>query len=142
MKNDLEDDEYVITIPRSVTIIMFFVLCMTAWSAVRAWTSLANWEILTQFKANPFYIFATGIIWFILGIVLILLIFKGYRHTLAFSLIASLVYAVWYWFDRLFMQVTPAPNIAFSITGTIITLVIFNTILFWPSSQAFFKETQ
>jgi hypothetical protein len=142
MKNDFENDEDAITIPRSVTIILFFVLFMTGWGAVRVWTAVANWDILIQFKANPFYIFATGIIWFILGAILILLIFKGHRHTLVFGLIGSLVYGLWYWFDRLVMQAVPAPNVTFSMIGTIITLVIFNTILFWPSSQAFFKEPQ
>lgn len=140
MKNDPE--EFVITVPRSVTIILFFVLSMTVWEGIRVWTAFTNWEILSRFRANPIYIFATGIIWFILGIVLILLIFKGHRYTLASGFALSLLYALWYWLDRLVIQVTPAPNITFSIVVTIITLVVFNTILFWPSSRAFFKELQ
>ena len=139
MKNDPQEDSIV---PRSVTILLFFVLSITAWDGLRAWTALADWEILIRFKSNPFYIFATGIIWFILGATLLVLIFKGYRHTLAFALISSILYALWCWFDRFIMQVTPAQNVPFSIAVTIFILIVFNTILFWPSSQAFFKETQ
>ncbi len=140
MKNDSQE-EYII-VPRSVTILLFFVLSITVWDGLRAWTAFADWEILTRFKSNPFYIFATGIIWFILGATLLVLIFKGYRHTLAFGLILSIVYALWYWLDRFTMQATPAQNAPFSIAVTIFILIVFNTILFWPSSQAFFKETQ
>jgi hypothetical protein len=140
MKND--QSEYLFPIPRSVTILLFFVLSITVWDGIRAWTALANWEIISRFHGNPFYIFATGSIWFILGIVLLLLIFKGSRHTLLFGLVFSILYALWYWFDRLFIQVVPTPDLTFSITVTLITLAIFNGILFWPSSQAFFKETQ
>jgi hypothetical protein len=140
MKND--PSEYSFPIPRSVTILLFFVLSITVWDGIRAWTALTNWEIISRFHANPFYIFATGSIWFILGTLLLLLIFKGSRHTLLFGLILSILYALWYWFDRILVQVVPAPNLPFSITVTAITLIIFNIILFWPSARAFFKETQ
>lgn len=140
MKNDPE--EFIITVPCSVTILLFLVLSLTAWSGIRAWETIGSWQMLSRFSANPFYIFATGIIWFILGIALIFLIFKGNRHTLVITLALSLLYTLWYWLDRLAIQALPAPNVPFSLMITIITLVIFNSILFWPSSQAFFKEPQ
>ena len=140
MKNN--PSEYDISVPRSVTILLLFVLSMTAWNGIRAWATVSNWENLSRFRANPIYIFSTGSIWFILGAVLMILIFKGYRHTPILGLIVSILYLTWYWVDRTFIQIAPAPNIPFSIVVSIVTLIVFNTILFWPSAQAFFKETQ
>jgi len=140
MKNDPE--EYPITVPRSVTLLLLFVLSMTIWNGIRIWAAISNWDLLARFRANPFYIFSTGSIWFILGLGLMVLIFKGHRLALPSGLTISILYLIWYWVDRTFVQVAPAPNIPFSIVVSIITLLFFNVILFWPSSQAFFKETQ
>lgn len=140
MENDPE--EYVFVVPRSVTFLFFFVLSITAWGGIRLWAALVNWEILSRFRANVVYIFATGIIWFILGVILLVLIFKGNRRTLVIGPLLALFYAGWYWFDRLVMQINPAANGIFGIIVTAVFLIIFHIILFWPSSQAFFKETQ
>lgn len=140
MKNDPE--EYLPPIPRAVTILFFFVLSMTAWVGIRAWAALVNWDTLATFRANPIYIFATGLIWFILGAVLTALIFKGSRHALVVGPVFAILYVLWFWLDRLFVQVTPAPNGIFNVIVTAVMLIIFHLFLFWPSSQAFFKETQ
>jgi uncharacterized membrane protein len=115
---------------------------MTAWNAIRAWTTVIDWELLSHFRANPIYIFATGIIWLTLGIALIFLLLKGNRLAPACGLILSTLYVLWYWIDRLTFQPSPEPNIIFSIVVSIVGLLIFNANLFWPSSRAFFKETQ
>ena len=144
MINDPE--EYLPTRPLSVTIASVFVLCITVWSGIRAWMAVVNWELLLRFRANPIYIFATGIIWVINGIALIAILLKGSRipcgHyvTPACGLVLSIAYVLWYWVDRLAVQVFPATNITFSIVVSIVGLVIFNINLFWPSSRAFFKE--
>lgn len=140
MKDDPE--EYTDIVPRSVTFLFFFVLSITAWGGIRLWAALVNWEILSRFRANVVYIFASGIIWFILGIILLVLIFKGNRRTLVIGPLLAALYAGWYWFDRLVMQIGPAENGIFSLIATAVFLIIFHIILFWPSSQAFFKEIQ
>jgi hypothetical protein len=144
MINDPE--EYLPTRPLSVTITSVFVLCITVWSGIRAWTAAVNWELLSRFRANPIYIFATGILWVITGIALTVVILKGrcipsgHYVTPACGLVLSIAYVLWYWVDRLAIQVFPATNITFSIIVSIVGLVIFNINLFWPSSRAFFKE--
>ena len=150
MINDPE--EYFPPRPLPVTIASVFVLCITVWSGIRAWMAVVNWELLLRFRANPIYIFATGLFWLIVGIALIAILLKGSRipytlrvlrgHyvTLACGLVLSIAYLLWYWVDRLAIQVFPATNITFSIVVSIVGLVIFNINLFWPSSRAFFKE--
>jgi hypothetical protein len=140
MKDTSKD--YPDVIPWAVTITLVIVLSITVWNGIRAWTTFANWELLTRFRANPAYIFATGIFWFVLGVALIVLILKGSRITPLCGFAVCILYILWYWVDRLFLQVSPVTNIPFSIVVSIIGLVIFNISLFWPSSRAFFKETQ
>lgn len=135
-----EPEEYSIDRPLPVTTLLLFVLCMTTWNGIRAWTTLTNWDILSRFRANPSYIFATGIVWFMIGIVLIILFLKRNRIAPACGLTLSILYLLWYWVDRLVIQAYPAPNIVFSIIVSIILLITFNANLFWPSSQAFFKH--
>ena len=134
-------EEYPPTRPIPVTIGLVFVLCITAWNSIRAWSAAANWELLSRFRANPVYIFTTGIIWLVVGIALIILLIKGSRFALICALTASILYVLWYWADRLVIQASPAPNIPFSLVVSIIGLIIFNANLFWPSSRTFFKET-
>ncbi len=140
MENDPE--EHIIDRPRSVTIALVFVLSITVWNGIRIWTTIADWEFLSRFRANPIYTFATGITWLAMGIALIALLLKGSRAAPACGLIASTLYVLWYWVDRLVLQPSPEPNIAFSTVVSFVGFLIFNIILFWPSSRAFFKETQ
>jgi len=115
---------------------------MTAWNGLRAWAAVANWDILSRFRANPTYIFATGIFWLVVGISLIVLLLKSSRVAPACGLAASVLYLAWYWVDRLMIQAMPETNIPFSIVVSASVLILFNLHLFWPSSQAFFKESQ
>src|SRR5262249_1700026 len=137
MINDPE--EYPPTRPWPVTILLVFVLCMTAWNGIRAWTAVIDWELLSHFRANPIYIFVTGITWLILGILLIFILLKAgrlpYGHYIAptCGLVLSILYVFWYWIDRLALQPSPEPNIAFSIVVSIVSLLIFDINLFWPS---------
>lgn len=134
--------EYSIDRPLPVTIALVFVLCMTVWNGIRAWTVIANWDLLSRFNANPTYIFLTGIIWLVIDLVLIVILLRGSRLTLVFGLVASILYIIWNWVDKLVIQASPASNIPFSIVVSITGFLIFNTFLFWPSSRAFFKEMQ
>jgi hypothetical protein len=145
-------EEYYNPRPLPVTIASVFVLCITVWSGIRAWAAIVNCELLSRFRANPIYVFATGILWIIVGSALIFTLLKGSRipYTLrvlrghdvvpACGLVLSITYILWYWVDRLAIQIFPATNITFSIVVSIVGLVIFNANLFWPSSRAFFKE--
>jgi len=140
MENN-QEEEYYNTQPLPVTIASVFVLCITVWSGIRAWTAITDWELLSRFRATPNYTFATGILWLIVGIALTVALLKGSRIAPTCGLILSVSYVLWYWIDRLVIQTSPTTNITFSIVVSIIGLVIFNANLFWPSSRAFFEET-
>ena len=138
----IDPEEYPFPYPWAVTIVLVFVLFITTWNGIRAWTAVTDWELLSRFRANPIYTFTTGITWLVLGIGLGVTLLRGSRIAPACGLFLSLLYVLWYWVDRLAIQASPTTNIPFSIIGSTVGLLIFNIILFWPSSQAFFKETQ
>jgi hypothetical protein len=126
--------------PLSVTIASIFVLSITAWSGIRACMALINWDVLSRFNGNPIYIFVSGLAWFISGLVLFLIIFHRKPSSLHAGLILSMIYMLWYWFDRTVIQSSPTSNVVFSVIASMILLVIFNAVLFWPSSKAFFTN--
>jgi hypothetical protein len=126
--------------PMPVTIASVFVLSITAWSGIRACRALIDWDVLSRFNGNPVYIFLTGLAWFIGGLVLFLIIFYRQPSSLYAGSILSMIYMLWYWFDRTVIQSSPTSNIIFSVIASIVLLVIFNAVLFWPSSQAFFTS--
>src|SRR5687768_7011554 len=128
--------------PLSVTIVSAFVLSITAWNGIRACIALANWDILSRFNGNPAYIFGTSLAWCIAGMTFFLIISSRKRYSLYAGLILSMIYMIWYWFDRMVIQSSPANNAAFSAVTSIILLMIFNSVLLWPSSRAFFRSAR
>lgn len=125
-----------------VTIVAVFVLFITAWNAIRTYTAIANWDVLSRLGSNPAYLLASGLVWTIAGLGLYDTLAKGKRTALQAGSALSLLYVIWYWLDRLIIQVSPAGNVEFSAVVSGITLVIFNILLYWPSSRAFFSRRQ
>lgn len=129
--------------PLPVTIAAIFVLCMTTWEGLRAVVAAADRELLSTYDANPAYIITTGLVWFLAGLALLAAFMTGKRYSPLAGLILSMLYIIWYWVDRLAIQVSPARNLAFSAVVSTLLLLVFNAALFWPSSRAFFtKETR
>lgn len=126
--------------PFSVTILLVFVLCITAWNGIRVWSVVQNWDLLTRFRGNPVYIATTGVVWFIVGLGLCAMFVKGHPIAARLAVALSLLYSAWYWLDRLTIQISPASNLLFSLVASVILYSIFITLLLWPSSRAFFSR--
>ncbi len=118
----------------NVTILIVFVLCFTFWYGLRIYSSLVNWQILLEFGANPVYILATGLLWFLTGLGLLILLWKKHVRTIRAGLLAAVLYISWYWLDRLIIQVSPEPNVLFSAVFSSVLLVIYSFILITSAS--------
>ena len=59
--------------PFGVTLLLWLVLSLSAWGAVRLFAVLRWWNVLNEFGAhlNPVYLFITGAGWIIAGGVLL-----------------------------------------------------------------------
>jgi hypothetical protein len=128
--------------PLSVTIVSVFVLCITAWNGMRAFVAIMDWDVLYRFNGNPAYIAASGLAWFLGGLALFVILLRYKQLALQAGLILSILYILWYWVDRLVIQISPAPNLVFGAIVSTILFIIFNAVLFWPSSRVFFMRRQ
>ncbi len=92
--------------PFRVTLLLWLVLTVTAWNAIRAWTALSWRSTLLEFNSSPGALFLgiSGLFWFILGITLLYGILgrKGWARAL---LLCSIIgYLVFYWMERLIWE--------------------------------------
>lgn len=117
--------------PARVTILTVLVLSITSWNALRAYSAAANWDILREFGALPAYIMGTGLAWAAAGLWLAYALWARKRPALAGGLAWAAAYFAWYWFDRLVMQPSPAPNLVFSIAVSGLLLAIFVFGMIW-----------
>ncbi|PKN93887.1 MAG: hypothetical protein CVU44_08715 [Chloroflexi bacterium HGW-Chloroflexi-6] len=122
----------------SATLIFF-----TLWNTLRTVRALLDWQTLVEYGAPAVYILLSGAFWILTGLFFCLKVLQGWPHSVRAGIGISVLYWVWYWTDRLFIQQSPAPNLLFSaIFSTIFLLVI---VLLWrsPDIQALFtKETE
>lgn len=128
--------------PFSVTTATLVVLLITFWNAVRVYSSLINWQVLSEFGANPAYIFITGLFWSLTGAWLFITIRKRESYSRRANMIAAGLYYLWFWLDRLLVQVSTAPIFKFLISSSTIVLAIFFISLNTPAAHSFFKRSK
>jgi hypothetical protein len=110
-----------------VTLLLWLVLFLTAWNALRLWTAIAWHNVLNEFSAQPTTITAiSGAIWMLTGIILLWSIWQKKAWAAKLLLGVAAGYTVWYWCERLFWQ-NPHPNWPFAV---IVNLVLIFFILF------------
>jgi hypothetical protein len=126
--------------PLNVTLQAVFVLFITSWNAIRIYSALSNWQILSEFGAQPIYLLATGLGWTLASLWLFRQLWEGRRMAQKAALALAGLYFLWYWVDRLVIQPSPAPNLLFSSVFSTVILAIFTLNLFLPVSKAFFKK--
>jgi len=107
---------------------------------IRAYSALSNWQILSEFRANPVYILTTACVWILTWLWLVRTILMGIHYAIRSGLAVAGLYYLWYWGDRLFMQPSPAPNLLFSAIVSTVLLAIFSIILIIPTTRAFFNK--
>jgi len=113
--------------PSGVTIASVFVLCISSWQAIRAYSAIANWDILREFGAATAYILISGLAWAATGFWLAYVLWTGRPLAFAAGLALAGLYLAWYWLDRLMVQPSPAPNLVWSIAISVLLLTIFTS---------------
>jgi hypothetical protein len=106
-------------------IVLFFSL----WSMLRAGQALADWQVLVEYGAPAAYLLISGLVWSLAGLGLLTALFRGWLQTRRAGIVISVLYWVWYWADRLFIQQSPTPNIFFSAVFSVLFLAV--VILLW-----------
>jgi hypothetical protein len=113
--------------PFGVTLLLWLVLSLSAWGAVRLIAALRLWNTLNEFEArlSPLYLSITGAGWMVVGAVLLWGVFRGNLWTY-WAIPASItLWIMQYWIERIFFQ-SPRANVAFAL---ILTALLFSLTL-------------
>ena len=130
--------------PFSVTLLLWMVLSLSAWGAIRLFAAWRWWDVLYEFKASlgPLYLSITGAIWGIAGVVLLWSIWSGKAWSRMAILASVLLWLAEYWIERLFFQV-PRANLPFAlILSALLLAVTFATILNRNTKYFFTKSEE
>lgn len=129
-------------IPSSVTILIISVLIFTAWNGLRLYETILYWEILQKYNSQPgpYYLISASLIWLISGLFILFgLLYRKTIHVILITKITAILYAVWYWIDRIFIQKTQT-IILFPLIMTCIMLLFTLLILNLKQTQNYFKQ--
>jgi len=96
------------------------------------------WKMLKEYGNYPQYIAISGGFWLLAAVFLLRGIWLGKTWSWAGVIISTVVYGVWYWFDRLALQV-PHANWPFALAVTVLLAVFFVFILLCPKTRAYFN---
>ena len=132
--------------PLSVTLLAWVVLIITAFSWLRLIEVIRRWNFLQSITPSPpiLYLAITGLIWGLLGASLIWGLFLGRAWAPRLMQVSALVYAAYYWLDRLLVAdpSAMASRWPFALSLTIVLLAFTFWVLSRPKAQLFFNRTQ
>jgi len=129
--------------PFGVTLLLWMVLSLSAWGALRLIAALRWWDVLTEFDArvSPLYLSITGAGWVVAGGVLLsgIWMVKAWARLAILSFI--LLWLIEYWIERLFFQ-APRANLSFAIAGSIIVIMVTTAATLKRNTKLFFSRSE
>jgi len=129
--------------PFGVTLLLWLVLILIVWGAVRFLATLHAWDFLLEFESSlsPLYLAVTGAGWSVVGCVLLWSMFINQPWTRQAILIAIVVWLIEYWVERIFFQ-APRANLLFSVTGSVFMLGTVLASTLHKSTRDFFTRSE
>ena len=111
--------------PFGVTLLLWLVLSLSAWGAVRWLAALRWWDVLVEFESrlSPLYLSITGAAWVLAGGVLLWGMFSTKRWTQPAIPAAVFLWLLEYWIERVFFE-SPRPNLPFAILASLLLLTV------------------
>ena len=129
--------------PFCVTILLWLVLSLTAWSGLRLYSAIRWWNTLSEFAVppGPFYIAASGAVWWITSILLLWGMWQV-KTWIRYALLgAGAIFIAWYWFDRIIFQMTSG-NWPFVILASVLLLMLVSGCVLVPGTKTFFSKRE
>ena len=129
--------------PFGVTLLLWLVLTLIVWGAVRFSAALRWRAVLTEFGSSLSvnYLSITGAGWGVVGCVLLWGMFTGKLWTRVAILTSVLVWLIQYWLERIFFESVRA-NLPFAITSSIMILGIAWTCALHKSTRNFLTKSE
>ncbi|HEX2996464.1 MAG TPA: hypothetical protein VHP14_16680 [Anaerolineales bacterium] len=129
--------------PFGVTLLLWLVLCLSAWGAVRLLAALRSWNLLNEFGArlSPLYLSITGAGWAVAGVALLWGLLSAKRW--ARWAVPGYVF-LWltaYWIERIFFE-SSRENLSFSLMVSILLLTVILIIVLNRRTRKFFIKSE
>jgi len=129
--------------PFGVTLLLWLVLSLSAWGAVRLLAALRLWNELNEFKAHlsPLYLSMTGAGWMVAGAVLLWGLFSG-KWWIQRAIPASVIlWIVQYWIERVFFE-SPRANLLFALIFSLLLLIVTLISVFNRKTKEFIIRSE
>ncbi len=130
--------------PFSVTALAVLVLSFAVLHAFGVWEAVRYWGFLQELPlaVPPGYLLGRNLLWFVIGTIISIGLWRGSPWAWGDAQIAAGVYAAWYWLDRVFLA--PAamlklrwPSlVALTILGLLLTFIALRR----PGGRAYFMH--
>jgi hypothetical protein len=129
--------------PFGVTLLLWMVLSLSAWGAVRLFAALRWWDVLYEFDArlSPLYLSITGAGWVLAGGVLLLGMLRGKMWSRPAILVSILLWLIQYWIERILFESSRA-NLPFALIGSVVILVSAHLAVFHRTTTSFFTRSE
>jgi len=129
--------------PFGVTLLLWMVLILSAWGAMRFFAALRAWDVLYEFDASlsPLYLSITGAGWSAAGSVLLYGFWRGKSWTRPAIVASVLLWLIEYWLERLLFQ-PPRANLPFAIACSILLIVVVWVLTILPGTISFFTKSE
>jgi len=129
--------------PFGVTLLLWMVLSLSAWGAVRFAASLRWWDVLSEFESHlrPLYLSITGAGWVVAGGVLTWGILSRRKWTYPAILIFFVGWLSMYWIERIFFQ-SARPNLPFAVILSMIFLAVTLICALHGSTKKFLTRSE
>src|SRR5215216_5856353 len=129
--------------PFGVTLLLWLVLSLSVWGAVRLLAALRLWNELNEFKAHlsPLYLSMTGAGWMVAGAVLLWGLFSG-KWWIQRAIPASVIlWIVQYWIERVFFE-SPRANLLFALIFSLLLLIVTLISVFNRKTKEFIIRSE
>jgi hypothetical protein len=129
--------------PFGVTLLLWLVLCLSAWGAIRLLAALRWWDVLYEFEArlSPLYLSITGAGWAVAGGILLWSLFTAKPWARMAILLSVLLFLAQYWIERIAFQ-APRANLPFSLIASILLVMITAACAFNRKTTIFLTRSE
>jgi hypothetical protein len=129
--------------PFSVTLLLWLVLSLSAWGAVRLFATFRWWSVLNEFGAHlrPLYLSITGAGWIVVGGVLLWSLFSGKLWARLAIPVSIFLWMMEYWTERMFFE-APRANFFFALIASILLFIVTFVSAFNQKTKRFFMRSE
>lgn len=129
--------------PFRVTVLLWLVLMLAAWGAVRLLAALRWWDVLYEFEArlSPPYLAVTGAGWGVAGGVLLWAILRRKPWARTAVLASTLGWLAEFWVERVVFE-SPGTNLPFAAAASFLLIGVIIVITFHSTTRYYLTRSE